>query len=569
MPQEKTERQKEIIYSYTDEDGKEIFQKVRFPNKKGLHRHWNEQANKFIWNIQGLRNVLYNLPAVIGSEFIYLCEGEKDCDNLNARGLVATTNNCGAVAWQDSFTPFLKNKVVIICQDNDDAGRKRTAKLKSKLSGVVKELRLFEPEGVPDHGDVTDWLFAGGSASDIFKLSKSLSEKQERNTKTATRDRYFELYETVLNNPRKCIFSEKLMTFDDVTQLWNPAVNQLDVIKSEAAVCNESAEAKFQLSLIQPHFFAYEKTKLPEFLIELPEWDQEDRISEMAYLISLRPESGVTETHFSELLKEWMATMFRRLHDPMVQNHILVLQGDQGAGKDTWISMLVDGLKQFAVPLSIMKEDKDMYLKLHRGLVMKIPEFDRTAKTEVSTLKDIITTPSTDIRAPYDRDSKIRHSRCSFISSANIENLLRDYTGNRRYMIFEVERIDYAYRDWSAEQKDLWRAQVLAQAVYMAKIDYRAGDEARDAMNDYIKKKTPDDPADDTFREFMIICKKNEGFITRDELSESELSDVSREIKERTGLNIRAIREQLRRKCGVYRTEREKRVWYYKIPAEH
>lgn len=567
---------KEIIYRYVDENGDELFQKVRFANKKGVHRHFekdliNDDGTRggYVWNIQGIRNVLYNLPAVLANEVIYLCEGEKDADNLTARGLVGTTNNCGAVSWQDVFTETLRGKVVVICQDNDDAGKKRTQRLIQKLTPVVKELRLFIPKNVPAHGDVTDWIEAGGDVKEIFAQSSVVEKKSDKKQK-ATREQYFQLFDSVLNNPRKCIFSEKLMTFDEVAQLWNPAVNYLDVIKSEAAVAEETAGLEFKQSLIQPHFFAFENSKRPEFLVELPEWDQRDRISEMAYFVKLKREAGVSESAFSEMLKEWMGVMFQRLFDPMVQNKIMILQGGQGVGKDTWISMLTDGLGQFAVPFTLTHEDKDMYLKLHRGLVMKISEFDRTAKAEVATLKDIITAPSTDIRAPYDRDAKIRRSRCSFISSANIENILRDYTGNRRFMIFEIESIEYAYKGWSEDEKREWRLQCLAEAAYLAKVDYKASAESLGEMGDYIRRKTPEDPADETLREYMRALKTDElKYSGRSEISEHELLDLTHDIKQRTGLNVRAIREQLRRRCGIYRREGEKRVWYYRTEMEH
>lgn len=557
---------KEIIYSYTDENGKELFQKVRRHGKKGLHRHYNESEKKFVWNIQGVRNVLYNLPNVINSPLVFLCEGEKDCDNLNSRGLVATTNNCGAISWNDTFTPFLEGKIVVICQDNDEAGAKRTSKLAFKLAGVAKEIRLFVPPEVKEHGDVTDWLEGGGDAKKIFELSKIISGKNDKNAK-ATREQYFELFDRILRNPRKCIFSDKLMTYDEESALWNPCVNFLEIIRSEAAVHNETSEIKFSLSLIQPHFFAYENTKKPEFLINIPEWDGKDRISEMAYMMKLKPDAGVDEMAFSELLKEWMATAFRRLNNPMIQNRILVLQGNQGLGKDTWISMLVDGMGQFAVPLSVIKEDKDTFLNLHRGLIMKISEFDKTAKTEVSTLKDIITTPSTNLRAPYDRDSKVRYARCSFVSSANIENILRDYTGNRRFLIFEIEKIDYQYKDWSEEEKKEWQLQILAEAQYLADQNYKASSDSTESIKDYIEKKTPDDPADDTVREFEMELSKQLSLFGRPELTEKEVTEIIREIKKNTGLHARAIREQLRRKIGKYNREGGLRYWTYKTPV--
>lgn len=562
------QKNKETIYKYVDESGVELFQKVRFQNKKGIHRHWNPEKKDWVWNIQGIRTVLYNLPAVLKADIVYLCEGEKDADNLNNRGLTATTNNAGALSWKDEFSESLKDKIIIICQDNDEAGKKRSEKLSSKLSGIAKEIRLFIPPEVPEHGDVTDWIQKGNNVSDIFRLSKSVESKKPKGK--ATREMFFDLFDSVLKEPKKCIFSEKLMTRDPNSNLWNPAVNQLDVLKSEAAVVNETSETKFSLSLIQPHFFAYEQTKKPEFLVELPEWDGRDRVSEMAYWVTLKKEAGVDEIAFSELVKEWWATVFKRLDDPMIQNKIMVLQGHQGAGKDTWISLLVDGLGQFAVPLSIVKEDKDTYLNLHRGLVMKISEFDKTAKAEVSTLKDIITTPSTNIRAPYDRDSKVRHSRASFISSANVENILRDYTGNRRFLIFEVETIEYFSKGWTKEQIQEWQLQCLAQGKYLADHNYTASEESLGSLKDYIQKKTPEDPAEDTIREYEAVML-NKPLLSSgsDWISEKEILEVCHELKTRTGLNIRAIREQLRRRVGQYRTQGEKRVWFYKVPQSH
>lgn len=548
-----------ITYSYKDRDGKEVFFKLRFPNKKFVQRSRDSSGN-IINNISHIKEPpLYNLPHIVKADVVYLCEGEKDADTLIRGGLCGTTNHSGAIAWASHFTAQLKGKTVVICQDNDEAGKKRTAKLIANLKSEVKELRLFEPPDVPEKGDVTDWVEKGGDTNKILSLSKAIGEPAG---KKATRQQYFELFERVLKNPRKCIFSGKLMTFE--SDLWNPCVNYLDVIKSEAAVHNETSETKFSMSLVQPHFFAYEQSKNAEFLVDLPEWDGRDRISEMAYLVKLKESAGVSEIAFSELLKEWCSLVFRRLENPMIQNRIMVLQGSQGAGKDTWISMLMDGLGQFAVPLSIIKEDKDTFLNLHRGLVMKISEFDKTAKAEVSTLKDIITAPSTNLRAPYDRDSKVRFSRCSFISSANIENILRDYTGNRRFLIFEIQHIDYLYKSWKAEEIKEWQMQCLAEMKYLADEKYQASKESWAEMNLYIERETPTDPADDLVQEFLALFRKSP--IYKKEVNESEILDIRHELKKALGMNVRGIASQLRRKLGVYKKEDGKRWWAYVVP---
>jgi hypothetical protein len=553
-----------IVYRYLYANGQECCQKLRYPDKRFYIQRFDEQGN-VIKSIKGISVPLYNLPAIINAEVIYLCEGEKDADNLIRAGLAATTNIAGATSWNNEYNQYFKGKTVIICEDNDDAGRARTKKITALITTIAKELRIFAPAGLPEKGDVTDWINAGGKPEEIFKLSTAIGTKPKQ--KKATRDQYFELFETVLNNPKKCIFNEKLMTLTS-SGLWNPAVNYLDILKSEAAVMNEGDGPKFSLSLIQSHFFSYEASKEPEFVVEIPEWDQQDRISEMAYLMKLKPSSEVTETALSELLKEWCALMFQRLYDPMIQNRILVLQGGQGIGKDTWVSMLVDGLGQFAVPLAVVKEDKDTYLNLHRGLVMKISEFDKTAKAEVSTLKDIITAPSTNLRSPYDRDARVRYSRCSFISSANIENLLRDYTGNRRFMIFEIEKIEYAYKGWSKEQIQSWQMQVLAEAQHLAKIKYTASAEAHQQMDGYIENETPSDPADDMVQEFLGLFNRDLNFMGKSEVTEAEVLQIRHELKRVLGVNVRGIAAQLRRKIGSLRRAADgTRYWVYKIPS--
>lgn len=263
--------------------------------------------------------------------------------------------------------------------------------------------------------------------------------------------------------------------------------------------------------------------------------------------------------------------MFQRLHNPMVQNKILVLQGGQGIGKDTWISMLVDGLGQFSIPLAVIKEDKDTYLNLHRGLVMKISEFDKTARAEVSTLKDIITAPSTNLRAPYDKDSKVRMSRCSFISSANVEDLLRDYTGNRRFLIFEIESIKYEYEKWSEADKREWQLQCLAEMRQLAADNYTALESSVNEMREYIETWTPTDPAEDAAGRFIQIIKGQQGEVEWDiaqdlNPTDDRVVDAINTISKELGLRWRAVSSMLRRKLGVKRRVGGARTWVYRIP---
>lgn len=553
-------------YVYKDLVGNVLCRKVKTHDKK----MWFERLDGNEWRsgLAGMVVPLYNLQAVRESSLVYLCEGEKDAETLISAGLVGTTNHAGAKSWASHLTEQLREKTVVVIPDNDDAGRKRVAILSKALQGVVKELRLFVPDNVPEHGDITDWVNAGNDPAQILSRSTVIEKRKE--SKQATRQEYFELIESVLDHPKKCIFTDRLMYLDKRSGLWNPAINAIEIIKSEALFQNETREAKFSASSILPHFFVYEGLQDPEFLVDVPDWDGHDRISDMASLVTLKPDCGISGLAFCELLKEWCGLVFRRMYDPMVQNRILVLQGDQGIGKDTWTSMLVDGLGQFCLPLALVKEDKDTYLSLHRGLIMKISEFDKTSKTEVSTLKDIITAPSTNIRAPYDKDGKVRLCRCSFISSANVQNILRDYTGNRRYMIFELQSIEYAYEGWTPEQIKSWQMQCLAQMRELGLEKYQASPESWRQMRDYIEAKTPSNPHDDLKDRFLQKLRSDVTF-TREScelsLTDDRAVTVMLELTKESSMSLRTIKEMLRHSIGKFRRVGESRFWVLRIPA--
>jgi uncharacterized protein YggL (DUF469 family) len=201
---------------------------------------------------------------------------------------------------------------------------------------------------------------------------------------------------------------------------------------------------------------------------------------------------------------------------------------------------------------------------------MKISEFDKTAKTDVSTLKDIITAPSTNLRAPYDKDSKLRLSRCSFISSANAENLLRDPTGNRRFLIFEIESIEYAYAGWSKQQIQEFQMQCLAQMRHLADCDYTASAESWRQMREYIEKQTPSEYAQDIADQFVQECRSS---VTLSLASGQELDPADANVRtiisfiaKQNHLRYGVVKNMIQSKIGVHRRNGNRRAWTWQLP---
>ena len=154
-------------YSYTDEKGALLAQKTRWEKtvdgKRVKTFTWGHQeGNRWKPGRNGMA-VPYRLPELVRAETVFLCEGEKDADNLSIRGLAATCTPDGAgngSKWRDTYTPYFTGKTVYILQDNDDVGKDFAQLEARKLFPVAKEVKVLDlrelwPE-LPEKGDISD-----------------------------------------------------------------------------------------------------------------------------------------------------------------------------------------------------------------------------------------------------------------------------------------------------------------------------------------------------------------------------------------------------------------------------
>jgi hypothetical protein len=165
-------------YAYTDEGGRLLHQTLRTEPKDFKQRR-PDGRNKWIWNIKGIRVVLYRLPKLVNrkTETVYICEGEKDVHALEGLGLLATCNPMGAGKWRDAYAETLRGRRVVVITDNDPPtdengtphhrGQKHCATVADSLLRHGCEVRIIEP---PRGKDASDWLEAGGTAEEINTL---------------------------------------------------------------------------------------------------------------------------------------------------------------------------------------------------------------------------------------------------------------------------------------------------------------------------------------------------------------------------------------------------------------
>jgi 5S rRNA maturation endonuclease (ribonuclease M5) len=168
-------------YPYHDVKGELLFEIVRYAPKDFRQRRPDGKGG-WIWNMEGVKRVLYRLPKLVGDmehgRPVFIVEGEKDADALVERGFCATTASGGAGKWQDSYSEVLRGADCIILPDKDERGREHADLVAGRLQGITKRLRVLE---LPDVNgkrvkDVYDFFAAGGDVGQLQDLVDAAPE---------------------------------------------------------------------------------------------------------------------------------------------------------------------------------------------------------------------------------------------------------------------------------------------------------------------------------------------------------------------------------------------------------
>jgi hypothetical protein len=202
----------EDIYPYTDRNGKIIMEVCRIlrDGKKSFAarrpRRDDEPAaptedKKYVWERTsvdvGGDALLYRLPEIVKAhidEPIVICEGEKDADSAAAIGFIATTNPFGAGCWETPHCKLMAGRKILICEDNDDAGRTRTGRILGPLiQAEIKAFRILRFTHMPEHADLTDFLYQSIGMKPPTKYARFAAALDDESKKKAARNALIKL----------------------------------------------------------------------------------------------------------------------------------------------------------------------------------------------------------------------------------------------------------------------------------------------------------------------------------------------------------------------------------------
>lgn len=155
---EPQERRIIATHDYRTAAGELSYQVVRYEPKDFRQRKPDGNGG-WIWKTGDLKRLPYRLPELAGAEYVFVVEGEKDVDALRGLGLAATCNAGGAGKWSDELSQYFRaDQHVTILPDCDEPGRKHAQQVAAALFGKVASVKVLELPGLPDKGDVSDWL---------------------------------------------------------------------------------------------------------------------------------------------------------------------------------------------------------------------------------------------------------------------------------------------------------------------------------------------------------------------------------------------------------------------------
>ncbi len=181
-----------------------------------------------------------------------------------------------------------------------------------------------------------------------------------------------------------------------------------------------------------------------EYFEKLPKWDEKtDYIRQLCDTIT------TSKPHyFRTYFKKWIVGVVGCAIDENITNHLtIILLGSQGIGKTTWLNKLLPNeLKEYIYMGAINPSNKDSLIHLSECMFINIDEFETIGKKDLNRLKSIITQNEIRIRRPYDRFHQKLIRRASFMASVNDSKCLVDSTGNRRFLVFDINKINIKHK---------------------------------------------------------------------------------------------------------------------------
>lgn len=189
-------------------------------------------------------------------------------------------------------------------------------------------------------------------------------------------------------------------------------------------------------------------------------WDEKPRLDTW-----LHDYAGAENNELNrEFGKLWMIAAVRRVRKPGTKfDQILVLEGEQGAGKSSLARILANavGPGLFEDGLQLGAETRQVIEATRSKLIVEISEL-RGNNRDVEAVKAMLSRIEDSARLAYGRETSHVPRQFVMIGTTNSSEYLVDPTGNRRFWPVKVGRVDL--KGLAEDAPQLWAEAALREA---------------------------------------------------------------------------------------------------------
>jgi len=383
--------------------------------------------------------------------------------------------------WNEHVAPLIVNQPCTLPTENlkqEDVGSDEAkARLKPGLESFVTFNRLFDAALEQTLAEVPEWVIGERPYGVIVTLAKycrqaGLPEEEtvcrmqplmEQNDREEVRQTVRNVYAMRKKRTYNALMSKKQIAairlrdffarryevrynvIGQVTEVRRRRstvfmFRELDKrtmnsIKHEAAL--EGIEAfDSEVSGLLNSGYVAEYNPVEHYMHQLPQWDGTDRIREVARMVPT--DNG----HWTELFYRWFLSMVAHWlqYDTEHSNSSApILVGAQGYRKSTFCRQLLPPeLREYVTDSLDFRNDVEAERYLGRFLLINIDEFDQLSDKQMAFVKHLFQKPVVNIRRSYSPTIETLRRYASFIGTTNQQEVLRDVTGNRRFICVNV-----------------------------------------------------------------------------------------------------------------------------------
>lgn len=220
-------------------------------------------------------------------------------------------------------------------------------------------------------------------------------------------------------------------------------------------------------------------------------WDGKSRLDQWISIAYGTPDDEYHKT----VGANWMKGLVKRVMVPGSKfDYVLVLEGPQGVRKSTSfdiIGAMPDG-ENWHVESTMSADNKDFFMQFEGKVIIEFAEGETASRTELKKMKGIITTASDRYRPSYGRIAQDFPRRCVFAMTTNLEEYLKDETGNRRWLPVKV-LLDKVNIEWLTENRDQLFAEAYERVMNRHETTYEFPEEETRAQQESRRVSDPNE----------------------------------------------------------------------------